>query len=466
MRPLLALDPYNADYYRWGYDDRKSRNLLFLGNDGVTVLPNGAAVATPSGHGAGGGVIPAAAVSPAVAAAAAAAAASGGRIDLPNPVWKETKIRAREIDETFRSNVEKRAADWSKEKHILGKTVKNNVKRPRAMLAAGILTSAVLLGGSSGEGKSEDGEDNTGGGGEDEEDRQRARLWAARLATDRGYLAYLNLVELRRLLQSRPDESAALMGAAGGAPSPSPNSSGGGDGAEVSIETRREELLFDVEENVAKLHGALGITKTRVETGDDNNNDTKDPSSRRPPSIININDDVLARTLSLPKGRMMLSRVLDEGILPHPSACRVLPAAIGVLLRFVVSAHKKNRGGGSIAPPPGEDRLLRSLTGLVRTVQPVDARNVLRCLETVNGIGKEMAPAAGSGGGGGGGEKKLTIRDILSGKRTLMELLHAILSLGGEVCVGPVAAAQGVGGRSLAMDWKTNETEFLSMLSS
>jgi len=406
MRPLLALDPYNADYYRWSYDDRKSRNLLFLGNDGVTVLPNGAT-----------GVLPTSGM-----------VGAGGRIDLPNPVWKETKLKAAEIDETFRSNVEKRAADWSKEKHILGKTVKNNVKRPRAMLAAGILTSAVLLGGKDKKADDDEEDDMT------DDDRQRARLWASRLASDRGYLAYLNLVELRRLLQSRPNESAALMDA-------------------NTDNTRREELLFDVEENVAKLHGAFGITKRRPEEekGDDKE------SARRSPSIIDINDEVLARTLSLPKGRMLLSRVVDEGILPHPSACRVLPAAIGVLLRSVVNAHKKNKGG-SVAPPPGEDRLLRSLTGLARTVQPkIDALNVLRCLESVNAIGKEMMNS-------GGGEKRLSIKNILTGKRTLMELLHSILSLGGEVCVGAAAAA--FGGASLEGDWKTKETEFLTMLSS
>jgi len=359
--------------------------------------------------------------------------APGGRIDLPNPVWKETKLKAAEIDDTFRSNVEKRAADWSKEKHILGKTVKNNVKRPRAMLAAGVLTSAVLLGGEEGD--------------EEElmtdDDRQRARLWASRLASDRGYLAYLNLVELRRLLQSRPNESAALMDA-------------------NTDNSRREELLSDVEENVAKLHGAFGITKKRAEEGKGDDSE----SSRRTPSVIDINDEVLARTLSLPKGRMLLSRVVDEGILPHPSACRVLPAAIGVLLRSVVNAHKKNKGG-SVAPPPGEDRLLRSLTGLARTVQPrIDAHNVLRCLDSVNDIGKELMNTGGDGEppSSGGGEKKLNIRDILSGKRTLMELLHAILSLGGDVCVGPSAAAGGKA--SLEEEWKTKETIFLSMLSS
>jgi len=98
----------------------------------------------------------------------------------------------------------------------------------------------------------------------------------------------------------------------------------------------------------------------------------------------------------------------------------------------------------SVAPPPGEDRLLRSLTGLVRTVQPsIDPPNVVRCLASVNCSKKEI------------GERQLSIRDILTGKRTLMELLHAVLSLGGKVCVGG----------ALEEDWKAKEADFLGMLS-
>lgn len=376
MRPLLALDPYNADYYRWSYDDRKSRNLLFLGGGaGDIVLPNTNRL--PNG------------------------AVAGGRIDLPNPVWKETKVKAREIDETFRENVEKRAADWSKEKHILGKIAKNNVKRPRAMLATSTLSTALLLGEEGKVGEEE----------ASEEDKQRAYLWASRLASDKGYLAYLNLVELRRLLQSRPGE-AALIGSATDADGP--------------IGSRREELLIDVEENVGKLNGAFGVKNRKQEDGT---------------TIIEVDEVVLSRTLSLPKGRMLLSRVIDEGILPHPSACHVLPAAIQIILKSCVTTMNLDV---SVAPPPGEDRLLRSLTGLVRTVRPsIDPPNVMRCLSNVNCSKKEI------------GETQLSIRDILTGKRTLMELLHAVLSLGGDVCVGG----------ALEKDWKAKEADFLGMLS-
>merc|ERR1719223_1292938 len=175
MRPLLSftsvVDAYNADYYRWSFDDLKSRILLMLG---------------------GGGPSP-----------------KVKTTNLPNPVWNETKIKAREMEQNFRTSVEKRASDWSKEKHILGKVVKVNVKRPRALLSTTALTASLHK--DDEESKSETEYDD------------RAFLWAARLAIDKGYLAYLNLVELRRLLQSRP-----------------------GDTFMLENEQKREELLEDV----------------------------------------------------------------------------------------------------------------------------------------------------------------------------------------------------------------------------
>ena len=77
MRPLITLDAYNDDYYRWGYDDRRSRNLLSLGG------------ATPTGN------------------------------NLPNPVWKETKAKAQHIEDRYRGNVEKRADKFASQQCVL-----------------------------------------------------------------------------------------------------------------------------------------------------------------------------------------------------------------------------------------------------------------------------------------------------------------------------------------------------------
>lgn len=314
---------------------------------------------------------------------------------VPNPVWKETKTKAKEMEEKFQESVEKRASDWSKEKNILGKVVKVNVKRPRALLSTTALTAALHK--DDQEGKSE------------KEYDDRAILWAARLAIDKGYLAYLNLVELRRLLQSRP-----------------------GDTFMLEDEEKRGELLEDVKDNVNRLHGAFGVKI--LDENDGNNNQT----------TTEVNFKILSRTLSLPKGRVLLSRVIDEGILPHSSACHILP----VVVRAVYESSIAMELSTSVLQP-GEDRLLRSLTGLVRTIQPsVDAKNLLACLTSMTTPSKKSDDNSDT--------KQQSVKEILSLKRTLMELLHAVLSRAADVC-----AAEG-----MESDWKAKEAEFLLALSS
>lgn len=367
MRPLISLDAYNDDFYRWSYDDRRNRNLLVLGGS------------TPQGN------------------------------NLPNPVWKETKEKAQAIEDKYRGNVEKRAEKWSTKQQTLGKTVKVNVKRPKALLATtGALTTATAAGGAGAD--DDEREDRS------EEDRQRVSMWSARLAIDRGYVAYLDLLETRRLLQTSA-------------------------GLEASVAERRAELTRDVEANVAKLHGSLGVTVSTTSTGGGDGGGGEAAAQR----TIEVDSAVLARTLGMPKGRMLLSRVLDDGVLPHSSACRVLPKALGVILSTAVPAG---------APPRGEDRLVRSLTGLVQTSQPSLApEDLIDSLVEFGSVYQSELQAKGTSPGD-------TVRNMLGtsgGQRARMELLHAILSRGGMVCGGS--------GPDVAGAWKAKEAEFMTILS-
>mmetsp|Transcript_25058 Transcript_25058/g.54636 ORF Transcript_25058/g.54636 Transcript_25058/m.54636 type:complete len:292 (+) Transcript_25058:507-1382(+) len=235
-----------------------------------------------------------------------------------------------------------------------------------------------------------------------DDDQQRLKMWTARLAIDKGYVAYLDLLETRRLLQSQ----AGPMSDA--------------------VAERRAELTRDIEENVAKLHSSLGFTVTKAEDG-----------SR----TIDVDSVALGWTLGMPKGRMLLSRVLDEGDLPHSSACRVIPKALGVIL-----ATPSVAGG---APPRGEDRLVRSLTGLVQTPQPSLApKDLLDCLV-------EFGTVHASSTGGDAARAGDATRSMRGGQRARMELLHAILSRGNIVCAE---------GTEFGGSWKAKEAEFMAIL--
>mmetsp|Transcript_38941 Transcript_38941/g.117122 ORF Transcript_38941/g.117122 Transcript_38941/m.117122 type:complete len:905 (-) Transcript_38941:546-3260(-) len=371
VRPLQSLDAFTDDYYRWGYDDRRSRNLLVLGG-------------TMAGPG-------------------------PGAQDFPKPVWKEEKIKARKMEEKYRATIEERAKDWGEKKHVLGRHVKVNVRRPRALLATdGALTSKLR----DEEKANDSGAESSAASAEHHEtpeEKARARLWTARLSIDKGYAAYLSLVELRRLLQS--NDPAVMQG------------------------RKREELSEEVELNIAGLHSALGVRVTTTEG--------EDGASAAGKRTIEVDGTCLGRTLGLPKGRMLLSRILDEAVLPHSSARRVLPAAIGAVLRTPPS--ESGTGG---APPRGEDRMLRSLSGLVRTIQPsVSPRDLLDCLDAVAEVHADLA---GEGG-------KETIKSMLGVQRARMELLHAVLSRGNEVCLIP--------GEDSGNEWRRKEGEFMTLLS-
>ena len=106
------------------------------------------------------------------------------------------------------------------------------------------------------------------------------------------------------------------------------------------------------------------------------------------------------------------------------------------------------------APPRGEDRLVRSLTGLVQTAQPSLApQDLLDCLVEFGAVYQTELQSKGTGPGD-------TVRNMLGtsgGQRARMELLHAILSRGGMVCGGS--------GPDVAGPWKAKEAEFMTILS-
>ncbi|KAL3799906.1 hypothetical protein ACHAWO_000017 [Cyclotella atomus] len=339
MRPLASLDAYNDDYYHWSYVDRKSRNMLMLG-----------------------GVGPA----------------------LPNPVWKEVKVEAKERELKFRESLDARSKEFAEEKKSLGRLVKSNVNRPKALLVTpamkreeeDISTDITV--------------DNTtaGGSGDDyeaEQKRLRIQTWKARVAIDKGYTAFLTLTELRRLIQ-----------------------------ANAGATTLIHELTGDVKANVNLMHASFGVVIKNDEKG----------------RKIEVDTNRLESTLSMPKGRILFARVVEGGILPHASACELLPVAMLCIFKNALPAAE------------GEVRLLRALTGLVLTVQPsVEPAILAKCLDVAIAVGCKDVAVDG---------KKMT---NITGERGRMELLHAILARGKIVC-----------GDNETYGWGLKEKQFMALL--
>lgn len=340
MRPLASLDAYNDDYYHWSYVDRKSRNMLMLG--GMMAGPR-----------------------------------------LPNPVWKEVKVEVKEREIKYRESMEARSKEFAEEKKSLGRLVKSNVNRPKALLVTPALKKENTEDGSTLE------EEKVESDYESERKRSRIQSWKARVAIDKGYAAFLTLTELRRLIQANAGATQLI-----------------------------HELTGDVKANVNLMHASFGVVIKNDDKG-----------HRK----IEINQPRFESTLSMAKGRVLFARVIEGGILPHQSACELLPVAMGCIFKTALPASE------------GEDRLLRALMGLVITVQPsVEPGILARCLDVAIAAGKE--DKAGSDG------KKMP---NITGSRVRMELLHAVLSRGKTLC-----------GDDAAFGWVAKEKEFTALLTS
>ncbi|KAL3821771.1 hypothetical protein ACHAXA_000270 [Cyclostephanos tholiformis] len=297
---------------------------------------------------------------------------AAGNVPLPNPVWKETKVLARAQEEKFETAVRARAKTFSDKNRSLGQLERSNVKRPKALLN----TPAMR--------RDDDAESGAMADSKYESEQQsgRIQLWKARVTIDRGYTALLSLIELRRLIQANVG-APGLIG----------------------------DLMVDVKANVDLLHSSLGVS-VQVNSMEG--------------KTIDVDDERLARTLSMPKGRVLCTRAIEEGILPHSSACAILPMTLMCILSSPSSAD-------------AEDRLIHALTGLILLTNPsVDPMIFCRCLDVPISLARD---------------NKNDISAIAS-SRMRMNLLHAILSMGKDVCAGSRASE----------DWSQREDIFRVIL--
>jgi len=329
----------------------------------------------------------------------------------PQPVWKEVKAITKERDEKFLSSMKDRAKLFAEEKKSLGQLVKTNVKRPKALLTTPVLNKENVQDNAAA--NEDDAAKKTDSKYESEQRRHRIQLWKARVRVDKGYSAFLSLIELRRLIQAHA-----------GAP------------------RLANDLMADVKTNVDLLHSSLGVA-IGAERGNAGG------------KTIDVDEATLAGTLSLPKGRALCARVIEEGILPHPSACRLLPAALGCILSWPAGGGAV---GGGATSAEGEDRLLHALTGLVLTPQPrMDPSALYRCLD----MSVSMAKASLNDNSEDDGRKGLS---AITGSHMRAKLLYSVLSVGKEVCGGSTAEVHP--GAMMGESWSERESTFLEIIAS
>ncbi len=168
------------------------------------------------------------------------------------------------------------------------------------------------------------------------------------------------------------------------------------------------DLMFDVKTNVDLLHMSLGVAVQ---------------INSRKVKTTKIGNGRAASTLSMPKGRVLCACAIEEGILPHSSASALLPAALSCILSLPSSDD-------------GEDRLIHALTELILLTKPtIDPPILCRSLDVPISLVRDNMSAIAS-------------------SHMRMNLLHAVLSMGKDVCAGSCASE----------DWFQREDIFSGIL--
>lgn len=281
--------------------------------------------------------------------------------------------------------------EWSSERKVLGSTAKTNVLRPRALIAV----STANLNATSDVAGNESSDMAT-------KKQQRAALWKSRIYCDQAYQCYSAVVESWQA-------------------SASSNSSGG-----ITPSSVQPHLL--------KLTKCLGITvqtvlvETPAAVAEGMIDSLPEDTPKQFRNQYSTDASVLELLFKLPKGKLLLARVLEQALLPPAVVQVLLPVAISILFAAAPMNPDKDVAYA-------EDRLLIAWTAVVATLPELSGSAIS---DSVQGLLKQPASS------------------ILSSPAR-MQCTHALLQRGAVVAANDA---------EFAKEWQTTEAAFLTLLSS
>lgn len=254
---------------------------------------------------------------------------SGGRPAGPRPLMMKRKTQNGEGDDDAATtdviqqemeSREKKSKEWSTKNTTLGHVAKANVARPRALIASPALSQAN-------QDKSESAS----------EQKQRARLWKARIYCDQAYQAYLAVVDVW----------------AKAAPGSVPR---------------------EVHAPLIRLMKCLGIAPVSSSSSEESNT----PGG----GDFQVDPEVLQLFLKLSKGRILFARVLEQALLPPSAVQAVLPATLDTLYKTPLPNNDKNQDSANVyVGDLTDDRCFRALTVVVQTLPALSGDSILKCAE-------------------------------------------------------------------------------------
>jgi hypothetical protein len=217
---------------------------------------------------------------------------------------------------------EQKAKEWSTKNAALGHFQKASIARPRALIASSVaMTSA----------------DNPA----KSEQKQRARLWKARIYCDQAHQAYQQVVDI-------------WAKAAPGSVPPS---------VQAPLIRLLKCLGIAVQVQViakeAARNGGGGTAAAAADEGD-----------------FKVDPLVLELFLKLSKGRVLLARIIEQALLPPSAVQAMLPSTLDILYKTPPAAAQ---GGGDLT----DERCFRALAVVIQTLPALSGDSLLQCAQVV-----------------------------------------------------------------------------------
>ena len=279
------------------------------------------------------------------------------------------------------------AKAWSNEHATLGHVVKSNVSRPRALIAQPVVASSTTTTTTAGEHK------------------QRATLWKARIYVDQAYQAFDQVVVHLKM--------AAPPG----------------------------ELWWPpVQTHLLKLLKCMGMIHKKVvaATNSSSSSSGQQQQQQQLQEYSVADPQAMKLLLKLSKGKVLMSRVLEQALLPPKAVQVALPVLLQVL--YEQKNTSTTTTTTTIAEDPADARLFGILARIIPTIPELSRESLVQSLQ----VAEQHSAAALSS----------TAR---------MQCVHALLRRGQAVAAATTANNSDTDA-SFAQEWSQLENAFLQIL--
>ena len=261
---------------------------------------------------------------------------------------------------------EQKAKEWSSAQKTLGHVAKASVSRPRALLAQPV--PEILT---------------------SESSKQRAVLWKARIYVDQAYQAFMKVIDL--------------------------------------LKTSPPGQVPPVQPYLRKLLKCMGLQKTK--DGEQQQQAQQQQADHHQEYVV-VDEQAMKLLLKLDKGKILMSRVLEQALLPPKAVQTALPVLLRVLCE---NPPTRTPPSSSVAvDDPADSRLFGILARIIQTLPQLSTESLLEALEAV----EQQSAAALS----------TTAR---------MQCAHALLQRGGRVAAND---------KDFQEKWSKMEDTFLQIL--